>query len=210
MKKQLWILIQVVVATFALGGLLWAYNSPPDTNDGSQKNPAQLGRETSPTSRSTDSQGMLAEEVRHRLAMLPWYNVFDWLEAEVTPEGEVTLRGQVIRPVTKLDAQATVKHIKGVTGVKNEIEVLPLSTFDDGIRVRVYRSIYNFNSPLFRYSEGAVPPIHIIVKNGNVTLKGVVATNMDSQLAYMAANRIPGVFGVTNDLQVEQSKRRRG
>jgi len=147
----------------------------------------------------------IAQEVRHRLVMLPYYNLFDWLEGEVSPDDVVTLRGQVVKPTTKSDAEATVRKIDGVKDVVNEIEVLPLSNSDDRIRRAVYRALFNYGSPLFRYATQAVPPIHIIVKNGRVTLKGVVATAQDSQIAYIKANGVPGVFQVKNELQVEKA-----
>jgi hyperosmotically inducible protein len=87
--------------------------------------------------------------------------------------------------------------------VINEINVLPLSQFDNDIRVAVYRSLFNPNSPLFRYGLGSDPSIHIIVENGKVTLKGVVSNTMDKQLAAVAANRVFGVFNVDNQLRLE-------
>ncbi len=148
---------------------------------------------------------LIADEVRHQLVMLPYYNVFDWLEAEVLPDDTVVLRGQVTQPTRKSDAEARVRSLESVAKVVNEIEVLPASPSDDQIRRAMYRAIFNYNSPLFQYSIRAVPPVHIIVKNGHVTLKGVVARDMDRQLAYMAANGVPGVFEVRNDLMVENS-----
>ena len=148
---------------------------------------------------------LIADEVRHQLVMLPYYNVFDWLEAEVLPDDTVVLRGQVTQPTTKSNAEARVRSLESVAKVVNEIEVLPASPSDDRIRLAMYRAIFNYNSPLFQYSIRAVPPVHIIVKNGHVTLKGVVARDMDRQLAYMAANGVPGVFEVRNDLMVENS-----
>src|SRR6266581_8160574 len=148
---------------------------------------------------------LIADEVRHQLVMLPYYNVFDWLEAEVLPHDTVVLRGQVTQPTTKSDAEARVRSLESVAKVVNEIEVLPASPSDDRIRLALYRAIFNYNSPLFQYSIRAVPPVHIIVKNGHVTLKGVVARDMDRQLAYMAANSVPGVFEVKNELMVENS-----
>ena len=90
----------------------------------------------------------------------------------------------------------------------NKIEVLPLSNNDDQIRSAVYRAIYMNDSPLFKYAMRSVGPIHIIVKNGHVTLRGVVANDGDKQLAYMAANGVPGVFSVENQLKVEQREPR--
>jgi hyperosmotically inducible protein len=120
------------------------------------------------------------------------------------PDGTVTLRGQVTRPTTKSDAEYRVKKVEGVNRVVNEIEVLPVSPSDDAIRIAMYRAIFNYDSPLFRYATRAVPPIHIIVKNGHVNLKGFVASEMDKQIAYTAARNVSGVFEVTNELMVDK------
>lgn len=144
----------------------------------------------------------MAERVRKELVTLPYYGVFDNLAYQV--EGDtVTLYGQVVRPSTRSDAEHRVAKIEGVDQVINRIEVLPLSSFDDDIRVRTYRALFG-SSGLYRYAMGANPSLHIIVKNGNVTLEGVVSNQMDKQLAYMAASRVPYVFSVTNNLQVER------
>jgi hyperosmotically inducible protein len=148
------------------------------------------------------SQEKIAREVRHELVMLPYYGVFDNLAYRVDG-GKVTLFGQVTRPTLKSDAENVVKRIEGVERVDNEIEVLPLSPNDDRIRLAVYRAIFS-KPPLQRYQLGAVPPIHIIVKNGNVTLIGVVSSEGDKTIAGIAANGVPGVFGVTNNLTVEK------
>lgn len=145
----------------------------------------------------------IAREVRHELVTLPYYGVFDWLEYEVQNDGTVILRGQVVRPTTKSDAEGRVKEIDGVSRVVNEIEVLPLSSQDDRLRIALYRAIYNFNSPLFRYATQSVPSIHLIVKRGHATLKGVVANRGDAQLAYTRARSVPGLFSVKNELIVE-------
>jgi hyperosmotically inducible protein len=152
---------------------------------------------------SAREQATLIREVRHELVTLPFYDIFDWLEGDVRPDGAVVLRGQVVRPTTKADVEARVKEVKGVARVRNEIEVLPASPSDDRLRIALYRAIYSFDSPLFRYATRAVPPIHIIVRNGRVTLRGVVATPQESQLAYMAARGVPGTFEVTNELRAE-------
>jgi hyperosmotically inducible periplasmic protein len=149
----------------------------------------------------------LAREVRKELVTLPYYGVFDWLEGEVRPDGTVYLRGQVIRPTTASDAAGRVKDIEGVTRVVNQIEVLPLSPADDDIRRATLAAIYNANSPLFRYANQVNPPIHIIVKNGNVTLKGVVANTGEANFAQVRANGVPGVFNVRNELRVESASR---
>jgi hyperosmotically inducible periplasmic protein len=142
----------------------------------------------------------LSKEVRHELVMLPYYTVFDNLAYRVDG-GKVTLFGQVTRPTLKTDAGNVVKRIEGVSSLDNEIEVLPVSPNDDRIRIAVYRAIFS-KPELQRYSMGAIPPIHIIVKNGNVTLVGVVDNDMDRNVAGIAANGVSGVFKVTNDLQV--------
>jgi hyperosmotically inducible protein len=146
----------------------------------------------------------IAKEVRHELVTLPWYSVFDNLAFRVDPDGTVTLMGQVVRPTLKDDAERVVKKIPGVTRVINQIEVLPVSPNDDHIRMAEFRAIYG-DPALSRYALGAVPPIHIIVKNGHVDLVGVVATQMDKQIAGIRANSVPGVFSVSNDLTVEES-----
>jgi hyperosmotically inducible protein len=96
-----------------------------------------------------------------------------------------------------------VKHLPGVTDVVNNIKVLPLSPFDNRIRAAEYRAIFGFSN-LYRYAMGANPSVHIIVDNGHVTLKGVVANEADRNLAYIRANSVPGVFSVTNDLLIEE------
>jgi len=147
------------------------------------------------------SQSWLGEQVRHQLVMLPWYGVFDNLQYRVSGDNEVILEGQVVNPVTKDAAEKAVRRIEGVTRVVNNIEVLPLSTFDNQIRRAEYRTIYS-QPQLSRYSLGAVPQIHIIVKNGHVTLEGVVDNETDRNVAAIMAGEVPGVFSVTNHLQV--------
>jgi hyperosmotically inducible periplasmic protein len=165
------------------------------------KNPATLN---TPANRNVRRIEALKEEVRHQLVTLPYYTVFDWLEAQVKPDGTVTLMGEVTRPTVKDDAEHRVKKLEAVSRAINNIEVLPLSPMDDELRVALYRAIYRFDSPLFRYGTQSVPPIHIIVKNGHVTLEGIVLNEGDSQLAYMAARGVPGTFEVKNELQIEQ------
>ncbi len=143
----------------------------------------------------------LSREVRHELVMLPYYGVFDNLAYKV--EGNtVMLFGQVTRPTLKSDAERVVKDIEGVGRVVNNIEVLPLSPNDDRIRRSVYRAIFGY-AALSKYSWSAVPPIHIVVKNGNVTLEGTVVSQADRNLANIRANGVSGVFHVTNNLQIE-------
>jgi hyperosmotically inducible protein len=153
------------------------------------------------------SYDRILKEVRHELVMLPYYGVFDNLAYKVDPDGTVTLLGQVARPTLKSDAENVVKRIEGVTKVVNNIEVLPTSFNDDRIRRATYRAIYG-NEVLRQYQLRAVPPIHIIVKNGNVTLVGVVAREMDKTVAGMQANKVSGAFSVTNDLVVEEQDKK--
>jgi hyperosmotically inducible protein len=150
-------------------------------------------------------QDRVTREVRHELVMLPYYGVFDNLAYRVDG-GTVRLYGQVTRPTLKSDAENVVKGIEGVTRVDNQIEVLPLSSMDDGIRIAAYRTI--FGKPgLDRYAMQAVPPIHIIVNNGKVTLEGVVATEGDKNQAGIYVNTVSSVFSVTNNLRVEGERK---
>jgi hyperosmotically inducible protein len=146
-------------------------------------------------------KGDLTQEVRHELVMLPWYGIFDNLAYRVDGS-TVTLFGQVSRPTLKSDAENVIKHIEGVDRVINNVEVLPLSPMDNRIRMAEYRAIYGFG-PLQRYALGTIPPIRIIVKNGHVTLEGVVANKGDYNIANIRANGVPSVFSVTNNLRVE-------
>jgi hyperosmotically inducible protein len=146
---------------------------------------------------------MVAAAVRHELVTIPYYDVFDWLEAELLSDGQVVLQGEVVRPTTSEDAESRVRRIESVSGVINQIKVLPLSPRDNDLRIALYRAIYDWNSPLFRYAMRAVPPIHIVVENGNVNLKGAVASQFESQVAYTAARRVPGIFEVRNELHVD-------
>jgi hyperosmotically inducible protein len=142
----------------------------------------------------------LADRVRHELAMLPYLNVFDDLSFRIDGNA-VTLFGAVTQPVLKRDAENIVKHLEGVARVSNQIEVLPLSPMDDRIRISEYRTLY---APLQRYFLGAQPSIRIIVKNGHVTLMGVVSSEFDKRLASVRAGQVPLVFSVTNDLVVQK------
>jgi hyperosmotically inducible periplasmic protein len=145
-------------------------------------------------------QKRLAAEVRHELVMLPLYGVFDNLEYSVDGDA-VTLSGSVARPVLKSDAEAAVKGIEGVGKITNNIRVLPVSPMDDELRMSVFRAIYG-DTTLSRYAVRAVPPIHIIVENGRVTLVGAVGSQGDKDLAGLRANAVPGAFSITNDLRV--------
>jgi hyperosmotically inducible protein len=149
---------------------------------------------------SAKSQERIIKEVRHELLMLPYFGVFDYIAFKVDGYN-VTLLGQVVKPVTKSDAEGAIKHIEGVEKVDNQIEVLPPSPGDDRIRTRLFRAIYGYPA-LQRYQLGVQKPIRIIVKNGHVTLEGVVDSDGDKNLAGIRANGVSGTFSVTNNLQV--------
>src|SRR6266568_7663307 len=144
---------------------------------------------------SAKSQERITKEVRHELLMLPYFGVFDYIAFKV--EGyNVTLLGQVVRPSLKSDAENSIKHVEGVEKVDNQIEVLPPSPMDDRLRVRLFRTIYQYPS-LQKYELGVQKPIRIIVKNGRVTLEGVVDSEADKNMAGIRANSVPGIFQVT-------------
>lgn len=178
---------------------------------------------------SQEDMGRIVKQVRSKLASLTTYSVFDWITFGVHGK-TLVLNGYASRPIVKDDAGNAVKHIEGIDKVENEIQVLPLSTFDDRIRAHVYNRIYT-QPALSKYNanQGSLaramgpggasfgmmaggitnnPPIgyhaiHIIVNNGRVTLYGVVLNQSDADLAYILANGTPGVFGVQNNLVVE-------
>jgi hyperosmotically inducible protein len=161
--------------------------------------PAQTGRTVS--ERAVER---IQKEVRHEILMLPFLGVFDNIAYKV--EGyNVTLMGQVTRPTLKSDAGNVAKRIEGVEKVDNQIEVLPVSTMDDQLRLRLYRAIYGY-SALERYAMPVIKPIRIIVKNGNVTLEGVVDSEADKNMVNIRANAVSDVFSVTNHLVVQKSK----
>jgi hyperosmotically inducible periplasmic protein len=178
MKSRLLILLATLLALITLGA----------TQDAQRDQP------------SAKSQERITKEVRHELLMLPYFGVFDNIAYKVDGYN-VTLLGQVVRPTLKSDAENVVKHIEGVEKVDNQIEVLPASPMDDGIRQRLFRAIYQYPA-LEKYALGVQKPIRIIVKSGHVTLEGVVDNEADKNLAGLRANGVSGTFSVTNNLQV--------
>ncbi|MGA7908530.1 MAG: BON domain-containing protein [Candidatus Sulfotelmatobacter sp.] len=149
---------------------------------------------------SAKSEERITREVRHELLMLPWFGVFDYIAFKVNGN-TVTLLGQVARPSLKPDAENAIKHIEGVEKVDNQIEVLPPSSMDHGLRMRLFRAIYEY-APLQKYELGVQKPIRIIVKSGRVTLEGVVDSEADKKLVELRANTVSGTFSVTDNLQV--------
>jgi hyperosmotically inducible protein len=146
----------------------------------------------------------IAKEVRHEIIMLPYYGVFDDIKFSVNGY-DVTLMGQVTNPTLKHVAENVVKHIEGIEKDDDPIEVLPASSMDDGLRLRLYRAIYVFPA-LEKYAMPVIKPIRIIVKNGNVTLEGVVDSQADKDMANVRANGVPGAFSVANNLVVVKGK----
>ena len=140
--------------------------------------------------------------VRHQILMLPYLGVFDYIAFKVDAY-DVTLVGQVTRPTLKKDAESAVKRVEGVEHVTNQIEILPVSNFDDQLRARPYRAIYGFG-PLNKYALPSQKPIRIIVRNGHVTLEGVVDSEGDRNLVGIRANGVADVFSVRNNLFVSR------
>jgi hyperosmotically inducible protein len=151
----------------------------------------------------TSGPGRIEQQVRRELVTLPFYNLFDSFTFRV--DGDVvTLMGKVTRPTLKSDAENVVKKIEGIRMVNNQIEILPLSPNDDQLRLSLYRAIYG-HTILQTLAIRAVPPIHILVQNGNVTLEGSVANSMQKTIAGAQANSVSGVFSVINNLSVDDA-----
>ncbi len=178
MKSRLWV-FAVALLSFAMLGFTQDRDQP-----------------------SARSEARITKEVRHELLMLPYLDVFDNLAYKVDGS-TVTLHGQVTRPTLKSDAENAVKRIEGVERVDNQIEVLPPSPMDYRLRRRLYRAIYGYPA-LEKYALGVQKPIRIIVKNGNVTLEGVVDNEGDKNFAGQRANSVSGIFSVTNNLVVSK------
>jgi hyperosmotically inducible protein len=143
----------------------------------------------------------ILEEARKQIVTYYAYGIFDNIALEAQG-GKLIVIGQVSEPFKKGDIGNFLAHVKGVAEVENNLEVLPTSIYDDQLRWAVARAIYN--DPYFiRYANRANPPIHIIVKNGNVTLEGVVGSAMDRAKAEQAARLAATYFGFTNNLRVD-------
>ena len=196
MNRKL-VFLFVTLTLFANAAFGVAQNSAPSSMQRDQAAPVQRDQP------SVRSQERIQKEVRHELLMLPWFGVFDNISFKVDGYN-VTLYGQVVRPSLKSDAENVVKHIEGVERVDNTIEVLPPSPMDDRLRIQLFHAIYGYE-PLQKYALGVQKPIRIIVKNGHVTLEGVVDNEADKNAAGIRANGVPGIFSVTNNLQVVRS-----
>ncbi len=188
-----------------LAGGAWAQqsgNSATSRSNAAQSTPP--GTVALPGSRPAVANDALTREVLHELLMVANYSVFDNLAFQVNGN-DVTLMGQVVDPIVKSEAESNVKSIKGIGHVTDNIEILPPSEMDNQIRREEYRAIYSFG-PLYKYAWGAVPGIHIIVKNGRVALVGMVDNQADKDAAGIRANGVPGVFAVQNDLAVASNR----
>jgi hyperosmotically inducible protein len=148
------------------------------------------------------AEAVTAEKVRKQIVKLPFYSIFDNITFQLN-DGVVTLDGEVYRPSLRKSAERVAMSVEGVQSVVNNIEVLPTSFHDDRIRLAVARSIFT-NSVLDRYAMQANPPIHVIVRNGDVTLEGVVNREMERNVAGILANGVSGVFSVTNNLRLDR------
>ncbi len=143
----------------------------------------------------------------HEINMYPWYTIWDSVSFQVN-SGQVVIQGAVNEPFKKADIEKIVRDIPGVTGVTNDVKVMPLSPFDDQIRLAVARAIYRDPS-LVRYASEPIPPIHILVENGRVTLTGVVDNEADKNIAGIRASGAGMSFGpITNNLVVEHPAKR--
>jgi hyperosmotically inducible periplasmic protein len=166
--------------------------------------PAQTSGSKNSTKPSEAATTTLSREIHHQILALPFYSVFDSIDFRL--EGrKVTLSGQVLRRTLKENAEAAVKSIEGIDAVVNQIEVLPVSPTDDDLRRAVYRALYE-DPILERYAVQNVPPVHIIVKNGKVSLEGTVESVSDKHLAGTRAATVPNVAGVKNDLQIHSKE----
>jgi hyperosmotically inducible protein len=149
------------------------------------------------------TEQQILQQARHEIVMYPYYGIFDNVELQALGD-KLTVSGQVTQPFKKTDIGRMLTRVKGVAAVQNNLEVLPNSMFDDRLRLAVARAIYS--DPFFiYYADQALPPIHIIVKNGKVTLDGVVASSLDRTKAYLAANSVPFSFSVVDNLRVVRS-----
>lgn len=161
------------------------------------------GAATATTGPYTDAD--IAAKAVHEIRMYSRYTIWDNVVLRVN-DGALALVGQVSQPFKKQDLQRLMQQVPGVTSVTNELEVLPLSPNDDRLRLRVARAIYG-DTTLSRYAYQSQPPIHIIVKNGQVSLEGIVNNELEKNVAGIRASTAGLSFGpVQNNLRVENPK----
>ena len=154
---------------------------------------------------SGESQKTLEKQIQTKILTMPYYGVFDSIAFQIDG-GTVILSGKVYNGINRKTAQSRVSRLKGVTEVINNIEILPPSNFDDRIRRATVRGLLNTGG-IYRFLIGPTPSMRIIVDNGHLTLEGNVATKGDVRIAYIVARGVPGVFSVTNNLKVSNSKK---
>jgi osmotically-inducible protein OsmY len=142
----------------------------------------------------------VAKDIARTVQRYSHFTIFDDVSANVK-DGMVTLTGKVTMPYKRDDIEKRIAKVVGVRGVSDQIEVLPVSQFDDELRYRIARSIYN-NSNFWNYAIMPNPPIHIVVEHGRVTLTGVVQSEVDRALARSLATQF-GAFSVTNALKTD-------
>jgi hyperosmotically inducible periplasmic protein len=162
-----------------------------------------LAEQNTPTKRPTktdDQVPALSREIHHQILVLPFYSVFDSIRFAMNGHN-VILTGQVLRRNLKEQAEAAVKSVEGVGVVVNKIEILPASPSDDDLRRAIYRAVYE-DSTLARYATQDVPPVHIIVNNGAVSLEGSIDSLSDKNLAEARAGSVSSVASVKNNLVV--------
>ena len=193
-SRSIGIRTNTLVLCLTLSGLAMAA-----TQDSDSQNKSELNTKRQPK----QAEQQLAKLVREELEMLPNYTVFDYLTFQVDGR-TVELWGEVSRSVLKVDAEGAIKNLEGVEEVINHVEVLPDSPIDLNVRRQVYRAIYQ-HPTLSKYAMQAVPPIHIIVKNGKVSLEGVLANESDKNIANIQARSVSEVSSVANNLQIEKS-----
>jgi hyperosmotically inducible periplasmic protein len=193
-------MLSLPLICLALANLAWA--APDNAKTGRSDAKTTLKKGTDRPELLANVRAALVNKIRKELITLPQYDVFDNVNFLLDENEIVTLSGQVRLPSLKVSAERVVRQVEGVRGVFNQIEVLPTSTFDDDIRGVAFLQIYS-HSQLSRYGLQAVPPIHIIVKNGKLTLEGIVATESDKTIAGIRANQVSNVFEVVNNLRIE-------
>jgi hyperosmotically inducible protein len=193
-------MLSLPLICLALANLAWAVPDNAKADRSGTKTTLKKG---------TDHEELLAnvrealtKKIRKELVTLPQYDVFDNVNFILDENEIVTLSGHVRLPSLKVSAERVVRKVEGVRGVMNQLEVLPTSAFDDDIRRMAFLQIYS-HSQLSRYGLQAIPPIHIIVKNGKLTLEGAVTAESDKAIAGICANQLSNVFEVVNNLRVE-------
>ncbi len=170
---------------------------------------AATGQQAGPPQIPGVPNDTIAKKVRHEIVMYPHYSIFDDIKFRVD-QGKVELVGAVTQPYKKADLGKIIQKVPGVTTVTNDLKVLPLSNMDERLRMQIARAIYR-DPNLSTLAFQSLPPIHIIVDDGHVTLEGVVNTELQKQVAGMRAGSTGLSFGpITNNLVVENPPSKKG